>query len=265
MSNDTLPLHRQFVEMVAEDLDSRVRRAIEDDLRMLRRTIGSGIWLKALTREEFLELEGMLAATKKEMAGEIFRMTLVVSGQRRRTRAAALVERRRRRSRRAGQRGGLDLLTWTTLQRRLLGPERPFDLVEHRYLAGIYGDTCQEMVVCKAGQVGVSEFLISWVLWSADVRKATGLYVFPTDTHVSDFSAARLGPAIEAEVSPYLAKLVVAAKGSKRGADRVGLKRVRDRFVYFRGAKVQPDGRAAQLRSIDADRSEEHTSELQSR
>lgn len=110
------------------------------------------------------------------------------------------------------------------------------------------------MVICKAGQVGVSEYLISWLLWSADVRKATGLYVFPTDTAVSDFAAARLGAAIEREVSPHLADLVVPAMGSgRRGADRVGLKRVGDRFVYFRGARVRLDGKAPQLRSVDAD------------
>lgn len=109
------------------------------------------------------------------------------------------------------------------------------------------------MVLCKAGQVGISEFLISWLLWSADERLCTGLYVFPTDTHVSDFSAARLGPAIDPEVSQYLADLVMPASGGQRGADRVSLKRVGARFIYFRGAKVQPDGRAPQLRSVDAD------------
>lgn len=109
------------------------------------------------------------------------------------------------------------------------------------------------MVLCKAGQIGVSEYLISWLLWSADERLATGLYVFPTDTHVSDFSAARLGPAIDPEVSQYLADLVMPASGGQRGADRVSLKRVGARFIYFRGAKVQPGGRAPQLRSVDAD------------
>jgi len=145
-------------------------------------------------------------------------------------------------------------LTWMTDYRRALAVGKPFDLTEHRYLEEIYADDCLEMVLCKAGQVGVSELLLSWIIWSADIRRATGLYVFPTDTHVSDFSAARLGPAIEPEVSPYLAGLIRSGMDKTyRGADRVGLKRIRDRFIYFRGAKVQPDGKAAQLRSIDAD------------
>ncbi len=135
----------------------------------------------------------------------------------------------------------------------MLGPERPFDLTRHRYLAGLYSCTAREMVVYKAGQLGVSEYLVSYALHAADERLATVLYVMPTDTHVSDFSSARIGPAIEA--SPYLAGIVVegAASGGKRGADRVTLKRVRYRFIYLRGAQVDPKGTANQLKSIDAD------------
>lgn len=128
-----------------------------------------------------------------------------------------------------------------------------FDLASHQYLVDIYNCKAQELVLLKASQVGASEYLVSYAMHASDVRKATGLYVFPTDKHVSDFSSARIGPAIEA--SPYLAGIVVEgrAAGGKRGADRVTLKRVRDRFLYLRGAKVTPDGKAPQLKSIDAD------------
>lgn len=101
----------------------------------------------------------------------------------------------------------------------------------------------------KAAQTGASEYLIGWVLWMADTRNANALYVFPTDRHVSEFSAARLGTAIDA--SEYLQELIVS--GGERGADRVTFKRVRNRFLYFRGGKVELDGRAPQLKSIDAD------------
>lgn len=109
------------------------------------------------------------------------------------------------------------------------------------------------MVLMKAGQEGVSEYAISYVMHACDVRGATALYVFPTDAHVSDFSSARIGPALEA--SDYLDSIVVEGSGAggKRGADRVTLKRIRDRFLYLRGARVTPSGNAAQLKSIDAD------------
>ncbi len=152
-----------------------------------------------------------------------------------------------------GTDSALGLLSWTIRHRRVLTPGRLFDLVHHPYLVDLYNCTSERMVVCKAGQMGLSEYAVSYALHAADCRLATVLYVFPTDAHVSDFSSARIGPAIEA--SPYLAGIIVEsnAEGGQRGADRVTLKRVRDRFLYLRGARVDPDGGAAQLKSIDAD------------
>lgn len=96
--------------------------------------------------------------------------------------------------------------------------------------------------------------MISYVLHACDVRGLTPLYTFPTDTHVSDFSSARLGPAFDA--SPYLQSIIVEGRQAgtrKRGAERITLKRIRNRFLYLRGSKVKPDGKAPQLKSIDAD------------
>lgn len=146
---------------------------------------------------------------------------------------------------------GDPLLTWTAVRRVNLRTGVEFDLVRHPYLVGLYTCAAQEMVVCKASQVGASEFLVSYALHAADVRGATVLYLFPTDRDISEFSAGRLGPAIEA--SPYLTQITGKASSGARGVDRVKLKRVRDRFVYLRGAQVKPDGSAPQLKSIDAD------------
>lgn len=180
--------------------------------------------------------------------------------------AAALLERRRRQvaslavvnktpntgtSEASAQ--ALDLLTWTIVHRRNLIPERPFDLVHHAYLADIYNCTAQQLVLSKAGQMGASEYLISYALHAADQRNATVLYVLPTDKGVSAFSAARIGPAIEA--SDYLKSIIIdgGAPGDKHGADRVTLKRVRNRFIYLRGAQVDPNGLANQLKTVDGD------------
>lgn len=179
--------------------------------------------------------------------------------QQRESLASALIEiSGRQAGLQAGGQGGdqpaPDLLMWTMLQRRSLKPEVRFDLAGHLYLRDVYRCRRQEIVIYKASQMGASEWAISYVVHAADVRRANGLYVFPTDTHVSDFSAARIGPAIEA--SDYLSSIVVdggRAGAGKRGADRVTLKRIRDNFIYLRGGQVDNQGRAAQLKSIDAD------------
>ena len=145
----------------------------------------------------------------------------------------------------------LPLLEWNLKHRPFLAPGVKFDLEQHRYLEGIYQDECQRQVIIKAGQSGLSEYCISWILHGADIKQANGLYVFPTDKHVSDFSASRIGPAIEYGVSSYLAGLV-KSEGSKN-VDSVQLKRIRDRFIFFRGGKVQDEGLAPQLKSMSVD------------
>lgn len=146
----------------------------------------------------------------------------------------------------------LDLFTWTEAYRKQLIPGRELNFKDHAYLRGLYTCRDKSVVVQKSAQMGVSEYLLSYAIHSCDQRLATVLYVFPTEGHVSDFSSARLGPAIEA--SEYLAGILISgADGAKRGADRVTLKRIGDRFMYFRGARVDDRGMAPQLKSIDAD------------
>lgn len=146
-----------------------------------------------------------------------------------------------------------DLLEWTLKKRVYLGPSHKFDVEAHKYLTGLYQCQAKEIVVQKSGQAGVSEFLISYAIHACDQRLANCLYLFPTEKTVSDFSTARLGPAIEA--SEYLSQIVIDGSGSSgyRGSDRIGLKRIRERFLYLRGSQVQVDGSASQLKSVPAD------------
>lgn len=152
----------------------------------------------------------------------------------------------------------MDLLTWTIRRRSMLKPGVMLNFPDHPYLVGIYRCQAKQVVIDKASQMGASEYAISYSMHAADERSATVLYIFPTDTHVSDFSAARIGPAIEA--SPYLDAIIVEGRAAasddapgRRGADRVTLKRVRNRFWYLRGAQVGKGGNAPQLKSIDSD------------
>lgn len=145
-----------------------------------------------------------------------------------------------------------DLLEWTLRKRKMLGPDRPFQTENHLYLIDIYRCAAKEIALMKASQMGASEWLVSYAAHTCDQRSGNVFYVFPTEGHVSDFSTARMGPAIEA--SEYLAKIVVGGGHSGlKGSDRITLKRIRNRFLYFRGSKVGPDGDAPQLKSVDAD------------
>lgn len=144
-----------------------------------------------------------------------------------------------------------DLYTWTCTYRAFLAQDKPIDFKAHPYLVGLYKLDAQRVVVSKAAQLGVSEYAISYAIHAADQRKANVLYIFPSDRTISDFSAARIAPAIEA--SAYLKTIVENRTGGRRGVDQTQLKRIRNRYLYLRGGMVKPDGRAPQLKSIDAD------------
>lgn len=169
--------------------------------------------------------------------------------------ALATIERQRRQAAgTATTNGRLDLLSWTAVHRCWLKPGQPFDLMRHLYLVGLYNCQAQEMVIYKASQMGASEYAVSAALHACDQRRATVLYVFPTEGDVSDFSSSRIGPALEA--SPYLASIVGPGDraAGRRSADRVTLKRIRDGFLLLRGARVTPSGLAPQLKSTAADK-----------
>lgn len=146
------------------------------------------------------------------------------------------------------------LLAWTENHRRRLRPGVAFDLHAHPYLTDLYASTAQRIVVRKAGQVGASEWLVSYALHAADARHLDVLYVMPTEDDISDFSTTRFGMAMEA--SPYLQSIVVDSRkgdaAGRRGVDKMTLKRIRDNWLYFRGGRVRADGNAPQLKSLPA-------------
>ncbi|MCL4295662.1 MAG: phage terminase large subunit family protein [Anaerolineae bacterium] len=176
---------------------------------------------------------------------------MIQSLQSRQQLAAGLFVQTLRASKKTGP--GLPLLLWAIIQRRWLDPKNQFDLSRHLYLKDIYNETAREIIVKKASQLGLSEWLVSYALHACDERKLDVVYLMPTERGVSDFSQTRFGPALEA--SPYLAGIIVggADKSGKRGSDQVMLKRVGDSFLYFRGGQVSKEGKAHQLKSIPGD------------
>jgi hypothetical protein len=98
-----------------------------------------------------------------------------------------------------------------------------------------------EAVVQKATQVGVSAYLVRWVMYWADTKGLVALYVFPTRDHVYDFSDSRMKPAIEG--SDYLRSRIAPGDVQNKGLKKIGLG-----FVYFRGSETKRG-----LDSVDAD------------
>lgn len=99
----------------------------------------------------------------------------------------------------------------------------------------------RETVVMKSTQIGISAWAFRWAMYNSDVLGRTGLYVFPTQDQVRDFSTARIKPVIDA--SEYL-------RGRQRKTDpsNKGLIGLGGGMVYFRGSQERRN-----LDSVDAD------------
>ncbi len=109
-------------------------------------------------------------------------------------------------------------------------------------LQGIYADRHPRLVIRKAAQVFVSEFLVNTACWCPYTKqggRGNALFVFPKDRQAQDFSVARIDKAIKG--SPDIIARTEAPMN-------VGLKRIGDGFIYVRGAQTRES-----LISVDAD------------
>jgi len=96
------------------------------------------------------------------------------------------------------------------------------------------GAMAKEAVVKKATQVGVSTYLLRWVMWHCDVRATDSLYVFPKRQQMYDFSDARVKAAILA--SPYLSKRIPVGDVNNKGLKKIGRG-----HLYARGSESKHD------------------------
>jgi len=137
------------------------------------------------------------------------------------------------------------LLDWALAYRFLQA--KPMDLIPA--LQDLYGDTHPFIVIQKAAQVFISEYLINSALWAADTGqggRGNALYIMPTQGQVDDFSQARFDKAI-AE-SAYLQGRLFPPPPGRQGPARQRLKKVGAGYIYLRGCDSQ-----RQLTSVDAD------------
>lgn len=86
-----------------------------------------------------------------------------------------------------------------------------------------------EVVWVKSTQVGMSAYAWRWAVRQTDQYGETGIYIFPTDTHVSEFGDERIEPAIEE--SQYLQTRIRA-----RFVRHKKLKRIGRGFLHLRGS-----------------------------
>lgn len=131
----------------------------------------------------------------------------------------------------------------------------PLDFEDHKYLVDLYKDQHPSKVIQKPAQCGISEHLISEAVWICDRLGKNVLFVFPTFTTLQDFVQARLNPVIE--YSGYLSKITGNLSSSEREeldlgvgdkVSKIGLKRIRDGFLYLRGSQNE-----RQIITVDAD------------
>lgn len=97
----------------------------------------------------------------------------------------------------------------------------------------------REAVIMKSTQVGVSAWASRWAMYHSDVWGRTGVYVFPTQRDVLDFSTARIKPLLD--VSAYLRRHQRPTDPSNKGLIGLG-----GGLVYFRGSQ----SRRASTRSV---------------
>lgn len=113
-------------------------------------------------------------------------------------------------------------------------PKRPLDFTKFPMQQELYQEGFDDSrgVVMKSTQVGVSAWALRWMMYHADTRGFTGLYLLPRREDVYDFSDARIKPVIEN--SSYLSGRVSPEDPSNKGLRKVGLG-----LLYFRGSETK--------------------------
>lgn len=98
----------------------------------------------------------------------------------------------------------------------------------HPWLREMHDDDSEIVVGQKAAQMGYTEWMLNTTFYYLDVLGESVLYILPSDSDASDFSATRFDPALES--SPHLSGMFSDVKN-------VGLKRAGNSSLYVRGSR----------------------------
>lgn len=116
-------------------------------------------------------------------------------------------------------------LAWITLNNFVNENQQPIEFDDHRFMIDFYADEAADIVSRKSAQVGFSVAAILKSMAMAKFRGLNIIYALPTNNVVQDFVKPKVNPLITS--NPALASVV--------SDDSVSLKRIGDRFMYFKG------------------------------
>lgn len=116
-------------------------------------------------------------------------------------------------------------LAWIALNGMVNENQQKLEFKDHRFLIDIYSDPAPDIVSRKSAQIGYSVAEILRSIHSAKYEKRNIIYALPTNNVVQDFVKPKVNPLITS--NPNISSMV--------SDDSVSLKRVGDRFIFFKG------------------------------
>jgi hypothetical protein len=115
-------------------------------------------------------------------------------------------------------------LAWVYLNSFVNENQQPIEFKDHLFMIAIYADEHPDIVCKKSAQVGFSVYAILKSIHDAKSGWNV-IYALPTNNVVNDFVKPKVNPLINS--NPKIAAMV--------SEDSVSLKKVGDRFIFFKG------------------------------
>lgn len=131
-------------------------------------------------------------------------------------------------------------------------PKGPWRFERHPWLKEMHDCQSYKVVGQKAAQMGFTEWALNFTFYHIDVQCHSVLYLLPSESDASDFSASRFDPALES--SPHLSKIFSDVKN-------VGLKRAGASSLYVRGSRSKSKLKSIPVAVIVIDELEEMVQE----
>src|ERR1700741_3440208 len=121
------------------------------------------------------------------------------------------------------------VLAWVTLNKLVTENQNPIEFGDHRFMIDPMSDTADDIVGKKSAQVRWRVMEIMRSFHEAKYDKRNTGYILPTRNVVDDFVKPKVNPLITS--NPIVSNMV--------SDDSISLKKVGDRFIYFKGAFSQ--------------------------